>query len=185
MALSDIIQTINSDFESRSKSIIDAAINEADDLLVNFKESEKKENDQRWQAALKHKADAIKKTQTKSDLQSRHKVLAEKRALIDAAFDKAKIQATKLKSDDYLDIITPLISDIDAKSGEIITAKGRLQDTTKALQKARKDFQIKEGDFDGGFIFQSPQIEINATFDRLFSDLRSKLETDIANLLFS
>ncbi len=184
MALSDILQKITADYTEQAQKITETAVSNAEAFVRQVKQDERQKNELRWEKALERKRHQIKKATSKSGLRQRQKVLAAKKRLISEALTQARTQCAQLPRADNERFLRAELAQIAENQGEIVAATGRRAETEKVVQSLKKPFQVTEGDFDGGFIFRSGEVEINVTFERLFSDLRRQYETEIANILF-
>ncbi len=109
-----------------------------------------------------------------------------KRKLMDTVFDTAFKELANLPEKEYSSYVEKLAHELPKDfDGKIIVPSKRAQETTATLKKAGFTKNISPtGAFSGGFIATMDTLEYNATFEKLFADKRSSLETKVANILF-
>lgn len=189
MAITDITQKILEEARKKADEIraeAQQAAKEYEDLKTKeFKEQE---------AALVEKEkltkeDIERKMKSMVSMEERNKVLKAKQDLIQDIFAQAIDQLCAADDKDYQRVIEELAKHSDLgnfESGSIISAKGKKSITEKVISSVNSKLQVsEEGDFKGGFIFQSDNIQIDNTFSGVMErNVKPAIENEVAQILF-
>ena len=185
MALTDILERIEKelkasldklekDFETR-KTDLDSAHGEA-----------KKKIDEEMHQKIDTNSKKIKdKAENLAEREGKNQLLTAKRELIDETLDKAIEQLAK--SDKYEELITNLLKKTDLKEAVVVPAKGKENETKKAIKASGKDYFLsdKSSAIKGGFILKTDKVEIDNAFETLIKEqMRDNLEIKIHKELF-
>lgn len=186
MALNDILEQIAS--EAKAKS---------DELTSQFEDQKKQMEAHRAETLSQMEKDNDKKTaedtekskekaEMESEMEAKNSLLTAKRQIIDETLVMAvaDLAASKL----YESILTDMLRSTDLDStAEVIPAKGKEDQTRRAIQSSGKSYQIasESADFAGGFILKAEKVEIDNSFETLIQkQLRPNLEIELNKLLF-
>jgi V/A-type H+/Na+-transporting ATPase subunit E len=188
MALQDILEKIREEteehfkkmakqFEERKREIEEAHNTKLEEVNADMNER-----------VEENKGKIIKKAENLVEREAKNHLLKEKHMLIEEVLDQA-ISAL-CKSEKYESILTDMLKKIDIKDSNavIISAKGKEEETKKAVKAAEKTFFVsdKTGDFKGGFVVKTDSMEIDNSFENIIkSQLRSLLEIRTHQLLFT
>jgi len=151
-------------------------------ILQKIEQEEKKEIQEIQEKTAEQVKQILKQAQAKA------KVIKAK-ALADFKFEKQE-QAKKILREQKKEFIASILIKKKEILDEIFQkalAKLKESNNEKLIIQLKKnlptDGEIREN-LDGGFIFVSKNLEINNTWPCLISEVREKLETKIAGILF-
>ncbi len=188
MALSDILEKIKEETDAKIKDLNEQFDAKLSTLESEFKEKKEKAKNEMDEQVAKNSKKILNKMETVAKMEAKNKLLKEKRALLDDIFEQA-LEAL-IQADDYQEMIKTLLekTEIESDDVSVIPAKGKEDETKKALEESGKNYKMaeKSADIKGGFILQSDKIEVNNSFESiLHKQLRDDLELDIAKMLFT
>jgi len=122
--------------------------------------------------------------------------LAEKRKMLDEAFDKAKDALAKMPDEEYLKLVGKWIA-AAAESGdeEVIVDKNEnridesfLKQVSRQLGEGKKqELKLADERLDlggGGFILSTGKVRTNVSLNVLISQIRDEAEAELAGMLF-
>ena len=187
MSLEDIKNSIGENTQSQIKEIEaegQKKINEINHLWSQKLESKKVE----IAKMAKRKADQkVQKTEFSLQAQIQSEILNKKQDLISQAYKAALKKLTDLDDAKYLDLMEKLISRLPDDQGEVISVKGKESLLKKALKNSKNKITLSENTCkgQGGFLYQSKNIDMDFTFDRLVDDAKKQTILDVTNILFS
>jgi vacuolar-type H+-ATPase subunit E/Vma4 len=186
MALQDILNSIQQKLEEELQKVGDDEKKAVEDIKKQMNKEEKdasgelKQQKEQKVSALNQKMDTILK------MESRNSMLEAKTGLVSNVFDSVLEELNNLSDGDYKKWAVQAIKEMGLKEGEIIPAKGKEKVIQEAAQEAKSELTVgKAGDFEGGFIARSKNIEIDNTFTSIvFKQLKPELELQVAKILF-
>ena len=154
-------------------------------------ENEKKRNERGADYAAKREA-AVKSVldgcKTRAELDGRKRALAEKRAVIDAVFDRTYQALLALAGDARAAVLTAMLAS-EAEDGDVVVPAGKDREALKKLltgfTAAKVTLSPDDAALDGGFTLVNRGYEKDCSFAALLRDLRDAEETEVAKLLFS
>lgn len=128
-------------------------------------------------------------------LELRKQLLEKKWEILDGLYDRAKGEMEKLDAGEYLDLVKKLILG-GAVSGneEIVVAKGQEKlfddaflDALNGENEPGEGFRMAKeaGDFSWGVVLREGRRTVDLTLGVLMSQLRERIESEIAPMLFS
>ncbi len=188
MSLSDIFNKI----EEETKKQLSAIEQEKQDTISELKEN----NEKRIQDSIltiisnqnKRKDEIKRKMLTTLKMDERNMVLKKKQQILKDVFDSIIERFKDLPDSDHEKFIKKHIRGLpdDIKNDiSVVSAKGKKSITEKLFKGKYDNPVIEEGEFNGGFIFRSNQMEINCTIEELLiREYKPELEPEIASLLF-
>lgn len=186
-------------------SILDSARAEAEAILAQGKErAEAIQAEAQAEAAriaqeaeakaMAARTDVLERSRTNAGLDARKAALAQRRAVVDAAFEEALTAMCQLDEAARKDLLKKLLLE-NAEGGECISPAQEdaaalaqlLAEVNQALAQAGKD-PLTLGDtrpgIRGGFFLLGSSYELNCSFEALLRDLREAEVSKVANLLF-
>lgn len=192
---------MNSNITINEKILTDARVKA--DLIVQEAENKIKHMEDRLQEEFKKTLnDALKELEsqkplilkrklTVGELESKKMVLKAKMSVIDQAFTIALDKLNSLDKDKYLSIISGMLK-AHAIEGDSITISKYDKDliTDKFIDDFNKKNKLNltinkdMGDFKGGIIINSRNMDKNLLFKVELDTLRESIETEIAALIF-
>lgn len=187
MALSDILEKIKEETDAKIKDLNEQFEAKLATLEADFEKKKEKAKNEMDEQVARNSKKILNKMETVAKMEAKNKLLKEKRDLLDDIFNNA-LEAL-VQEDEYRKMITSLLkkTDIEGDDVRVIPAKGKEDETKKALEESGKKYTMaeKSADIKGGFILQSEKIEVNNSFESiLHKQLRDDLELDIAKMLF-
>ena len=187
-----VAKKILHDAEKESGRILEEARERADELIREANESA-----QRIREEAEKKGEDLRKREeerlvTMERLEEKKQLLAMKREILDSIFAQVLEDLKVWKAKRYVDYIVKKIVHV-ISTGEELVVPGKLHSNTlrKQLAKIKRDRNLKfevakeDGDFDFGFIVKRGRIGIRFTGDDIVSELKDRLELDVARRLFA
>lgn len=189
MALKDIVEHILAEAQTKATDLTKSA---KDQAKAYEKESLEKlqerlnESEQKGKEAIN---EIERKMKSLLQIEERNKILTKKQQLIEQSFLKALETLSKLGDKEYEALLTSLCHQsnlADYKTGSVLVAKGRKKISEKVLSKVNDGIKVEgEGDFEGGFIFKSPVVDIDSSFGHiLMRNIKPQIEHEVAQILF-
>lgn len=187
MALKDILNSIEERLQQELDKIEDEEKKTTEEIKKKMKEEEKKTLNELTEQKKQKLHDMKQKMETIFKMESRNLTLEAKTKLINQVFEGAINTLRELPEKEYKKWLVSQLKSIPFDSGEIIPAKGREKITQEAMKECKLNFKLASaGDFSGGFIAQSEDMEINNMFESIvYKQLKSNLELKVAKILFS
>lgn len=187
MALADILEKINKEtLEAIAK--LEERFKEQKKKLEADSEQEQKLIDKEMNAKVEEKSKQIlEKAEQLAEREAKNNLLTAKRKVIDQALEKA-VEALA-NSDKYESILTDILKkiDLDDENTVVIPAKGKEEETKKAIKESGKKFFLSEksSSIKGGFIIKTDKVEIDNSFETIINhELREDLEIKLHKTLF-
>lgn len=155
-----------------------------------------------------HKEELMKKAESEgaelykrmiavAGLEGRKEILRTKQELVDAAFRRAMEKVAGLPDPEYQKLLEDMIVRVAEKEGGeiLLTEKDRRRVDSRFLANINGrlsgagihgGLSLSEDTIQtsGGFILRRGEMEMNSTFEILFSMLRTKLENEVVRILF-
>ena len=186
-------------------SILDSARAEADAILAQGKErAEAIQAEAQAEAAriaqeaeakaMAARTDVLERSRTNAGLDARKAALAQRRAVVDAAFEEALGAMCQLDEAARKDLLKKLLLE-NAEGGECISpAQGDAASLAQLLPAVNQTLAqggtapLTMGDprpgIQGGFFLVGASYELNCSFEALLRDLRETEVSKVADLLF-
>ncbi|MBU1992875.1 MAG: V-type ATP synthase subunit E [Patescibacteria group bacterium] len=187
MALQDILEKIKKEAGVSLKKLEDEHRAKAKKLEEEY-ERKKKAAAEDMELKVKKNTEKIReKAEILAKMEAKNELLKEKRKVINTVFEEA-IEAIS-KSSHYEDILAGLLKkcDLEGDNAEVVPAKGKENETKKALSASGKSYKIAEHatHIKGGFILKGGKMEIDNSFESIIGkELKDELELEIAKVLF-
>ncbi len=196
-ALEKMQERITQDARAAADEIMRAATAEAEGLLAQAKATAAQRRDEEVARGAARAEEAHRRILTLAELESRRQALATKAALIDEVFSEAARRLTRVEPATYrLYLTETMLSAVRTGDEEVIMCErdretpGRevLAEANARLARQGRcaSLRLSEtvGDFVGGFILKSGNVEVNCTFDAILAKQREAMLVDVARLLF-
>ena len=187
MPINDIIQKIKQENEAEIKKIK----KEADEEIKKLAKLYREKFDIKKRQLIQQKREEIQQVEQQILFQEKLKnnavILDKKRKIIDQVYKKAFDDMIKLSDNDYIELVSKLISQLPfLEEGKIISSKNKKNQTEKALQKSKRNFKFSREtvDIKGGFIFTSSKLNINNSFEEWIDGIKENTEAEVAKILF-
>ena len=146
-------------------------------------------------------AEAVRKERermiTTEKLESRKRLLAVRRGLVDEAFAKAHKAFLDLPDEKYRPLLARLIAGASEAGTETVILSKRdrkslgkqvVTEANELLKEDGKEASLtladEEGTFDAGAILCHERVEIRRTLDELLGEIRERVEGQVASILF-
>jgi V/A-type H+-transporting ATPase subunit E len=189
---SKITEKIKKDAESEAQEIIKKAEQKTQEILNRAKKEKKEIEDETKKLATRTKKREIEKALSNARMQSRKKILREKRNIIDSVFRKTKEKMLSQKKKQYVEFISNLIKqEVKDVDFTLVLAENDVQNFGEGIFKeilknldCDKEIPFEKGDFSGGCILRRESYEFNATMDTIINKTKEELESEIAKMLF-
>jgi V/A-type H+-transporting ATPase subunit E len=187
MALSDILDKIKEETDSKMREINEQHEAKLSTLEVDFKEKKDASKAEMDQQVTANSKKILNKMETVAKMEAKNKLLRDKRELLDSVF--AEALDSIVNSGEYKNIITSLLKSSNIEGNVVVVpAAGKENETSSALSASGKSYKManESADIKGGFILKSDKMEIDNSFESiLYKQLRDNLELDIAKMLFT
>lgn len=178
--------------------IEEQAKQEARDIMDNALKDAERKKVELLQKADFDGAEAYKRLIAVAGLEGRKEILRTKQEMIDTAFKTALMNVSNLPDKEYQKLLEELVISTAAKgSGEILLSEKDLHRIDSQfldnINRGLSGMQIN-GDLilsketihtAGGFVLRCGDMEMNSTFEILFGMLRTELENDVVEILFT
>ena len=187
MSLTDLISQIEKEADAAIAKLND----ERDKAIYEIQKEYEKKREQKNTDIKKRVEDNIDKVTKRADtfanMEIRNHLLTAKRALL--ADVSAKIVQSLTSSDEYVKLLVVLLKHAkkEFKEGTVVPAKGKEEETKKAIREADADYELaaRAAHIKGGFILKADKVEINFSFESILEkELWSYLEMKLSKLLF-
>lgn len=187
MALSDILEQIKKETESKMESLNKEFDKKLKALEEDYENRKKVASEEMDEQVAQNSAKILNKMTTHAKMESKNKLLKEKRELMAGLFDAALEQLAN--SSNYQDLIVGLLKHTSVHGDDITICppKGKEDVTRHAISAAGKDYKLCEKSLNikGGFVLKSAKIEVDNSFESILNkQLKSDLELEVAKTLF-
>lgn len=188
-----IIAHIQSDAKAEADRILALAQEQCSGILGGYEEQAKAAYAERIRAGVKTCEESIENADRLAQMESRKSLLAVKQEMVSAAFDRAKEMILSMPEEDYLALLTKLaVKAAGGESGEIIlnaSDRAKYGDSVVSAANAMPGgeklvLSAETGEFSGGLIVRSGQIETNNTVELLIELCRGDMSSEVAKALF-
>ncbi len=192
MSIEKITAKIMEDAERQADEILGQARKQSDTALRQAKErareilAEGEKNGQREMEKI------ISQRRSVADIDTRKRILEEKRALMEGCFSQAREEILGLPPEAYTDFLMNIIKDTGLSEGEIIL-NGRDRERVGQLLAERLAEQIdgarftlseEPGKFDGGLKLRQGKIFVNGTLEDYLARAERTMARDVSEVLF-
>lgn len=178
MGLEEVKNELKEKASQEKEKIISSARKEAREIIARAQEKAK-ESEERELEDTKKIIDSIERKEiTTTELDIKKQQLNIKRESINAVFDDAlKSLAKDKKNTKFLHALLAKAE----KSMDVSKVHARSKDKSEF-----KDYKFENADIQGGFIAESADgsIMMDYSYDTIISDLKGKILTDVAQMLF-
>ncbi len=192
-----IKEKILEDARAKAKAIQDQAEQDASRIMEEAAAQADKERTEVINNAHAEGLQLYKRMLAVAGLDGRKKLLAAKQEMIDAAFTKAMEKICALPDRQYQQVLEKMIAEAAGSTGgEVLLSEKdaarmdksfitninmRLSDLGKGGMINLSKLHVRTA---GGFVLKSGDLEINSTFEIMFSMLRDELESEVVGILF-
>jgi len=195
MSIENILERIKKEAGSAAGELVSKAEEEAERIRSAYETEGEDLQDQLEQRAHKKAEEEERRLIVNERLELRKQLLEKKREILDELYEQAKREMEKLGDEDYLDLMKDMILG-SAISGneEIVVAKKQSKlygdaflDALNKGNKLGKGFTLAEdpGDFSWGVVLREGRRTVDLTLRVLMEQLRERIESEIAPMLFS
>ncbi|MEN6313596.1 MAG: V-type ATP synthase subunit E family protein [Clostridiaceae bacterium] len=186
------------DAKARAVQIEEQARTESNIIMESALKKVGLQKEELMKKAESESAEAYKRMMSVAGLEGRKEILRTKQDLVDAAFKRAMEKVAGLPDPEYQKLLEDMVVRIVEKDGGeiLLTEKDHqridsqfLTNINKRLKSAgiHGSLTLSEDKIQasGGFILRRGEMELNSTFEILFTMLRTELENDVVKILFS
>jgi len=181
----------------KARNIVDQAKSQADSIIKAAREEAEEKAGQILAKAREEAGEIRRRMLASAQLEARKTKLRVKQEMIEKAFSEALDRLISMPSDEYEKMLAEMIAEsVSTGNEEIILShrdKKRLSGNFLQLVNSKiaargitGNVRLSEetGDFLGGFILRSGNVEINNSFEAVIRMRREELEPDIVKILF-
>lgn len=195
MSIENILERIKEEAVSAAGEILSKAEEEAERIRGSYESEGDELKLKLEQRAGGKAAEEKRRLIVNEELELRKQLLRKKREILDELYREAKGELEGLGEEEYLDLVKEMILR-GAISGdeEIVVAKdqanlfgGDFLDALNKENKLGKGFKLAKepGDFTWGVVLREKQRVVDLTLGVLVEQLRERIESEIAPMLFS
>lgn len=185
-------------FSDIKKSILDEAHKQAEECrLQGSKEVAKIRAD--WENKVKTKKQELLKAlqkraeqkllQAKFQIQNetQAQVLRKKQEILDQVYKSALDKLNQLGEEQYINLMVRLLKDLPQGEADLISVSGKEKWLAKALKQSNCNHKLSSETVagQGGFVFQSSQVEIDCTFEVLLEEIKTETNLVVAEKIFN
>lgn len=173
---------------------------DAEKAAESVRAAYKKKADEAYEASMNAGNEEIRRDSERAEraarLQGRKDTLALKQSILSEAYDKAKEKLLALPSEQYCEFLaaqagnaavtgheTIVLNSRDKAMGEKIVSRANAIAASRGLPAALT-LSDESGDFSGGLKLREGSVEVNCTVDTLLDLGRSRLDAEVAAILF-
>lgn len=169
----------------------------ADDLLKKAQEEAARKKQTILEKATQEGEDKRQRILATTELEGRKKRLQAKQEVLEEVFTKVMAALNSMPAEEYSKVLTEMIiNSVKTGTEEIVLTdmdRGRLGETFLANVNLRLSnegktgnlkFSDEVGDFQGGFILKSGDVEVNQSFDAILRMQHDELEALAIKVLF-
>ena len=185
MELTKICEKIIDDANVQAAGIIEEANRKSIELINSASESNLKKAQQIKDSASFMAKEVYEKLMSDANIQSKKRLLAEKRTLVDEVFKKALSNLCNLTSEEYKALISQKAKSLSEKT-LIEVEKKFSSDITNEFLKSVNPLLEKSDKFAvSGFNFVMENSRLNYDFSETISRIKEDKDSDVALILFS
>lgn len=185
MELTKICEKIIDDAKVQASGIIEEANRKSVELINSATETNLKKAEQIKSGAAASAKDVYEKLISDANASKKKELLAEKRALVDAVFEKAVMNLKNLTLEEYKALISKKAELISEKA-EIEVEKKYFSDITDNFIKSLNPLLTKSKTYaQSGFNFVMENSRLNYDFSETVSRIKEEKDSDVALILFS
>ncbi|SFE16910.1 V/A-type H+-transporting ATPase subunit E [Peptostreptococcaceae bacterium pGA-8] len=190
------IEKITSKILDDAKDQAEASLNEARlraESIVNDAREKAKELEMSLTSSGEVERDKLMgRRKSVAEIDGRKIVLAEKRKLIDKAFEEAADIIASMDKEEYTGLLFEKIIQGEAKGCELVLNQED-RDSIGEILVSRVNKELGEGslklseevrNIKGGFLLKRGRIYINSSIENMISDVKEELITEVAEKLF-
>ncbi len=195
MALENILATIKEEAAGQAAKIKEDSIQEIAKLKNECSIQEKEMKERILAEAEMESKKRIEQTKFQLKNQKKSAILEEKQAILDEIFELAIVKMAEIPETEQVELLVKLIKNLPSSNpkgtpsggGKLVPTKNSLETVKKAKEKSGCHFILTHETVPGkgGFVFTSPDLEIDNRYSALVNQANDKLETEIAETLFS
>lgn len=194
MAIEDILRRIEEETRARIDAIISAAEKEAARVAESYRERAEKLRE-KFDAEIASRA-AVEEKQAivAAQLEMKKRQLELKREILAQVYMEARKRIEELPEKEFLEIVRSLVLE-NVRTGreEIVVPSSRkalfdesfLESLNKELKGSTLCFAAETGDFEWGVVLREGNRKVDLTMDTLFDQLAARIESHVAEVLFS
>ena len=193
MAVQDILKKIKADAEASASEIV-AEGKAAGEMVLTDARKDINAQKEKLMAHARQRADEERnRIITLARLAARRELLTEKQALIDRVFDETRKSVLAMDAGEYRKLMRGFLeANADTGNEEVIIDANEkridqafLDEVSRSLGKGNGlKLAGERRPIAGGFILHEGNVETNCTLDTILGDVRERVETDVAVILF-
>lgn len=195
MAIENILDRIGAEAEESAREVAARAAAEAEAIAKEYAKKAEKLTAELDGKARARAIEEEKRLVVSEQLELRKTLLAKKREILEQLYIKALDRLESISGDDFQQLMQELIvtGAISGKEEIIVASKQKKFFTPEFMNKLNKaypgtgGFAVAEGtgDFSWGVVLREGKRVVDLSLDVLFEQLKEKVESEIAGVLFS
>lgn len=187
MSLEDIKKTIIKEAQDKAEETISNGQKKADELQRHWLQKLEEKKAQIVASARAKTDQKVQQTQFKLQAQKQTAVLNQKKKILDKTYQQALILLKELDDQKYVNLMAKLMEQLPEVSGEIFGSVEKIDLLRKAKRQAKVKAEIRDDNSikTGGFIFRSPQLEIDFTLPALVENSKEQTLIAVCEQLFN
>ncbi len=189
MGIEDIRKRILEDAAQEREEILAEARKKAEEIRKEGERTAEKRKEAIISKALEEAREEHNRAVTMERLESRKVLLAEKQKIVEKAFERSL--DVLVNHPEYEQILETMLLGVAKGGEELILSPRDLKNLgNRFLKKVNNKLNGKltlsdeSREIAGGFILQTPEVEINESFEERIRVLRDEIEADVARMLF-
>lgn len=193
MAVQDILKKIKADAEANAGEIVAEGKAAGEKVLTDARKDIAAHKEKLLARARQHADEERNRILTLARLAARRELLTEKQALIDRVFDETRKSILGMDAGEYRKLMRAFLeANVDTGNEQVIIDAGEKRIDQAFLDEVSKSLGRGSGlklsserrPIQGGFILHEGNVETNCTLDTILGDVRERVETDVAVILF-
>jgi len=193
MAVQDILKKIKADAEASASEIV-AEGKAAGEMVLTDARKDINAQKEKLMAHARQRADEERnRIITLARLAARRDLLTEKQALIDRVFDETRKSVLTMDAGEYRKLMRGFLeANADTGNEEVIIDANESRIDQAFLDEVSRSLGRGSGlklaserrAIEGGFFLREGSVETNCALDTILRDVRERVETDVAAILF-
>lgn len=193
--LEKLVKHIEDDADSAAQAVIAQAKGKADEIAAAAKEEGEKKSAEILKQSERDVQACLSRAESTASIWEKRSLLDDKQKMIEDVLETAKNRLKQLPDSEYFDIIVKMIKKYALpQPGQILFSaadktklpphfEDRIQSALSA-ESTKLTISEQTRELDGGFVLVYGDIEVDCSFDALFSAARESLQDKVSALLF-
>jgi len=193
MAVQDILKKIKADAETNASEIVAEGKAAGEKVLSEARTNVAAHKEKLLARARQHADEERNRILTLARLAANRELLTEKQALIDRVFDETRKSILGMDVGKYRELMRGFLeANVDTGNEAVIIDENESRIDQAFLDEVSRSLGRGNGlklsderrQIQGGFILHEGMVETNCTLDTILGDVRERVETEVASILF-